>query len=104
MDNRTFERERPLLESLRGKEVQKLKLSRNTCVVCINKCPVWFWRSDLMTVVPSGLINSQPLSVSDTSADTCRLDTKKEILVLLLSEGTFALDFTETRISATVKS
>lgn len=40
----------------------------------------------------------------DTWVDTCRLDTKKEILALLLSQGTFALDFTESRISAKVKS
>lgn len=57
-----------------------------------------------MVVFPSGLITLQPLSVSDTSADTCKLDTRKEILVLLLSEETFALDFTESRISAKVKS
>lgn len=58
----------------------------------------------LMIVVPSGLTTLQPLSVSDTSADTCKLNTKKEILVLLLSEGTFALDFTESGISAKGKS
>lgn len=85
IDNGIFEREKPSLEPQPGQEVQKMRLSRNTCVVCIKKWPAWYCRSDLMIVVPFGLITSQPLSVGDNSADTCRLDTKSEILALLLS-------------------